>query len=43
MLKHHSRSYGMYMAWALGKSAELAHSAAVHSDKIRNADRKHSN
>jgi hypothetical protein len=39
MLKHHSRSYGKYTAWALGKSAELAHSVAVHSDEIRNAMR----
>jgi hypothetical protein len=39
MLKHHSRSYGKYTAWALGKSAELAHSAAAHSDEIRNAMR----
>jgi hypothetical protein len=32
MLKHHSRRYGKYTAWALGKPAELAHSAAAHSD-----------
>src|SRR3546814_17345431 len=38
MLTHHSRSYGKYTAWALGRSAKLAHSAAAHSDEIRNAD-----
>ena len=43
MIKHHSRSYGKYTAWALGKSAELTHSEATHSDEIRNAVRKHSN
>jgi len=30
MLRHHSRSYGKYTAWALGKSAEFAHSTAAH-------------
>lgn len=38
MLKHHSRSYGKYTAWALGRSAKIAHGAAGHSDEIRNAD-----
>jgi hypothetical protein len=38
MLKHHLRSYRKYTAWALGRSAKLAHSAAAHSDGIRNAD-----
>jgi hypothetical protein len=29
MLKHHSRCYGKYTAWALGKSAGLAHGPAA--------------
>jgi hypothetical protein len=34
MLKHHLRSYGKYTAWALGKSAELVHSAAVRQGPL---------
>jgi hypothetical protein len=41
MLEHYSQSYGKYTARALGKSAELAHGAAAHSDEI-NAERKYS-
>lgn len=42
MLKQFAK-HGKYTPWALGKSAELGHGAAAHSNEIRNADRKYSN
>src|SRR3546814_9138601 len=35
MLKHHSRSYGKYTAWALGRSAKSANSSPGHSVELK--------